>query len=147
MSEQFSVNLQLVNGYQFLVDFGDAGRWQTDEPQPLGQGEGPNPARLLATAVANCLAASLLFALRKYKDDPSGLRATVQGEMVRQEGRLRIGQLQVQLTLNGELTHFDHLERALAQFEQFCIVTQSVRQGIAVSVSVQNDQGELLHQS
>ena len=32
----------------------------TDEPPPLGGDAGPHPA-LLGTAVANCLAASLLF--------------------------------------------------------------------------------------
>lgn len=43
---------------------------QTDEPPPLGGGTGPNPARLLGTAVANCLSASLLFALRKFGNEP-----------------------------------------------------------------------------
>jgi hypothetical protein len=42
----------------------------TDEPPPLGEGRGPNPIRLLAAAVATCLAASLQFALEQRHVDP-----------------------------------------------------------------------------
>jgi hypothetical protein len=37
------------------------------------------------------------------------------------------------------------LARALAQFEQFCTVGQSVAQGIATRVSVRAPDGRLLH--
>ena len=56
--------------YRFEVDFKTPGQplLLTDEPAPLGGGAGPNPARLLGAAVANCLAASLLFSLRKFRN-------------------------------------------------------------------------------
>lgn len=133
---QFSVQLSLVEGYKFLLDFGDMGQLFSDEPPPLGLGEGPNPARLLAASVANCLAASLMFAIRKFKEDPGTVSATVNGRLERQEGRWRIGKLDVALQLGGSLDSMSHLTRALAQFEQFCVVTQSVRQGIEVAVQV-----------
>ena len=60
---QFSVELRLLDGYKFEIDFGEAGQLFSDETPPLGEGTGPNPSRLLAAAVANCLAASLLFAV------------------------------------------------------------------------------------
>ncbi|MFC7002908.1 hypothetical protein ACFQMB_16630 [Pseudobowmanella zhangzhouensis] len=37
-----------------------------------------------------------------------------------------------------------HLQRALAQFEDFCIVTQSVRSGIDVTVNVTDKQNQPL---
>ncbi|TWT19355.1 hypothetical protein FQY83_13455 [Luteimonas marina] len=40
----------------------------SDEPSPLGADRGPDPARLLLPSVANCLVASLLFALRKQRN-------------------------------------------------------------------------------
>ena len=83
----FSVQLRLLDGYKFEIDFGDAGQIWSDEPPPLGGGEGPNPSRLLAAAVANCLAASLLFAVRKFKEDPGPVSAEVRGELERQDGR------------------------------------------------------------
>lgn len=148
MAEQteFSVQLRLLDGYKFEIDFGDAGQLLSDEPPPLGAGEGPNPSRLLAAAVANCLAASLLFAVRKFKEDPGQVQATVVGELERQDGRWRIGKLQVGLQLGADSAAMPHLERALSQFENFCVVTQSVRQGIEVTVQVRDNAGQLLHQ-
>ena len=134
--EPFSVSLTLLEGYRYEVDFGDMGKIITDEPEPLGGSGGPDPARLLATAAANCLAASLSFALRKFKDNPGQIKAVVDGHMARVEGRWRIHHLDVSLHLGTAKADLPHLERALAQFEDFCIVTQSVREGFPVNVSV-----------
>lgn len=143
---QFSVQLKLLDGYKFEIDFGDAGQIFSDEPPPLGAGEGPNPSRLLAASVANCLAASLLFAIRKFKEDPGPVSAEVRGELERQEGLWRIGKLHVNLQLGAQAAAIEHLDRALSQFENFCVVTQSVRHGIEVAVQVRDNQGTLLHQ-
>lgn len=144
MSGGFEVKLRLLENYVFELDFGDFGNIVADEPEPLGQGEGPNPARLLAASVANCLCASLLFALRKFNDNPSGLTATVSGTPERQDGRWRIAHLQVRVQLADAAIDLPHLDKALAQFEDFCVVTQSVRQGIAVDIEVVDGQGKRL---
>ena len=39
----------------------------------------------------------------------------------------------------------ERLDRLLAQFEDFCLVTESVRQGVPVTVSVSDAGGALLH--
>jgi uncharacterized OsmC-like protein len=63
----------------------------TDEPEPLGGGTGPNPSRLLVAAVANCMGASLLFALRKYKNEAGALVVKATAQMGRNEaGRMRV---------------------------------------------------------
>lgn len=144
---QFSVQLTLLEGYRFEIDFGDMGQIFSDETPPLGDAAGPNPSRLLAASVANCLAASLLFAVRKFKEDPGQVRASVHGELERQDGRWRIGKLAVELQLGVAAAEVEHLERVLAQFENFCVVTQSVRQGIAVEVAVKDVTGALVHTS
>lgn len=144
---QFAVQLKLLEGYRFEIDFGDMGQIFSDETPPLGDATGPNPSRLLAASVANCLAASLLFAIRKFKEDPGQVSALVRGELERQDGRWRIGQLAVELQLGVAAANIEHLERVLAQFENFCVVTQSVRQGIAVNVAVKDASGTVLHQS
>jgi len=119
----------------------------TDEAPPLGADKGPNPARLLGTAVANCLAASLLFALRKFRIDMEPLRAVATVAVRRNaQKRLRIGHISVDLHLARPDSGSEPLRRVLDQFEEFCIVTQSVRAGIPVDVRVIDHDGAVLKQ-
>ena len=124
--------------YQFEVQYGDGlAPLRTDESPPLGQGQGPTPVQLLASAVGTCLSASLLFALRKFKQAPEPLRCEVEAQLGRNaDKRLRVQALRATLTLGVPAADLAHLERALEQFEDYCTVTQSVRQGIPVEVSV-----------
>lgn len=137
-SEKQTVRLTQRRDYQFDVDFGGGVPvLLADEPAPLGQGAGPTPVQLLAAAVGNCLSDSLLFALRKFKQQPEPLSAEVTAEVGRNaEGRLRVLGMDASLTLGVPADTLDHLERALGQFEAFCTVTQSVGQGIAIRVHV-----------
>jgi len=136
--QKFTINLTQQNDYRFVVDFGGAvPDLLTDETSPLGGDSGPNPARLLGAAVANCLAASLLFSMRKFKNKPEPLSAAVTVTIKRNEqGRFRIANMEVELDLGVPQEQIVQLERIMAQFEEFCIVTQSVRSGVPVKVSV-----------
>jgi uncharacterized OsmC-like protein len=139
MSETLqTVRLTQVLDYQFDVDFGTPGSaLRADEPAPLGQGLGPSPVQLLAAAVGNCLSASLLFALRKFKQLPEPLTCTVQADVGRNaEGRMRVLGLTATLTLGVPASHIEHLDRVLGGFESYCTVTQSVSPAIPVAVQV-----------
>ena len=141
------VTLEQDGDYAFRVSFDDTALEPllTDESAPLGQDRGPNPSRLLLASVANCLVASLLFALRKQRNQPGKLRAEITASLVRNaEGRWRIPQAFVELQLPEGNEHYQHLDRVLEQFEEFCIVTQSVRQGINVQVTVKDAHGHIL---
>src|SRR3546814_9146017 len=99
---------------------------------------------MLLAAVANCLVASLLFALRKQRNAPGPLRAEVTAVPQRNEqGRWRIPTAAVTLHLPGHDADYRALDRVLAQFEDFCVVTQSVRQGIDVAVRSEEHTSEL----
>lgn len=144
-AEAFDISLTLDDEYRFQVDFGQPGvpSLQVDEPEPLGEGEGPNAARLLAAAVGNCLSASALFCLRKAKVSASGMRTEVRTQLVRNEaGRLRVGKIEV--SIHPELEDEDRarIARCLDLFEDFCLVTESVRKGIDVDVDVHVDAPE-----
>ena len=134
----FEIQLKLVDNYIFEIDFGEFGNIITDEPEPLGSGEGPNPVRLLAASVGNCLAASLLFAVRKFKEEPGGVSATVGGRLDRVDGHWHVVEMLVTLRLGNATAAIPHLSRVLTQFEDFCVVTQSVRAGIPVQVEVRD---------
>jgi uncharacterized OsmC-like protein len=141
-----TVRLSQAQDYQFEVDFG-AGvpGVRTDEPPPLGQGAGPSPVQLLTAAVGNCLSDSLLFALRKFKQQPEPIQTVVTAEVGRNaDGRLRVLAMRATLTLGVPAEQLDHLERVLGSFEAYCTVTQSVGQGIPVAVQVQDSLGSVL---
>ncbi|WP_291010427.1 OsmC family protein [Hydrogenophaga sp.] len=146
MSDNARVTITRQSGYQFLVDFGESlPQWLADEPAPLGEGGGPAPDHLLLAAVANCLSASLLFALQKFKQDPGSLVATATPIVERNDQkRLRIMGIQVQISLGKPAAEIEHLDRVLAQFEDFCTVSMSVRQGIDISVQVRDSTGAQL---
>lgn len=147
MSNNFvQVQLRQQQDYQFQIHFGEGVPVLTaDEPAPLGQGVGPSPMQLLAAAVGNCLADSLLFALRKYKQAPEPIQCEVTAEEGRNaEGRLRVLAIKAVLTLGVPASSLAHLDRVLDQFETFCTVTQSVRLGIPVTVEVWDSSGQKL---
>jgi organic hydroperoxide reductase OsmC/OhrA len=137
---RFSMAIRLKEHYAQVVDFDLTAVTPmiVDETAPLGWEEGPNPARLLGAAVGSCLGASLLFCLRKARVDVSDLRTTVDGTRVRNaRGRLRIGSLRVRLHPSVPAADRERMARCLGLFEDFCIVTESVRHGIDVDVEVE----------
>ena len=142
-SSQTIVRITRQSGYQFLVDFGPAmDALVVDEPPPLGQWTGPSPDQLLMASVANCMSASLTFALQKFREDPGAMQAEVKAVVERNpQNRLRISRLAVHLQLGVDSSKLPHMDRALAQFEEFCTVSMSVRQGIAIDVSVSDAKG------
>ena len=135
----FALTLDLHDGYRQAVDFALPGvaALEVDEPAPLGEGHGPNPARLLGAALGSCLGASLLFCLRKARIDVHGLHTSVKGSIVRNAaGRLRIGRVDVHLEPVVPAEQHERMARCLGVFEDFCIVTASVRAGVDVNVEV-----------
>ncbi len=80
--------------------------------------------------------------MRKFRQSPARITAEVKGELERNErGRLRIGRLDVAIRLADPAGEIKHFERCLAQFEDFCVVTESVRRGIPVGVRVVDGEG------
>jgi organic hydroperoxide reductase OsmC/OhrA len=147
MEGDFRIELVQVADYRFEVRFDNPAvpTLITDELAPLGGDAGPSPSRLLATAVANCLAASLLFALRKFKNEAVPLRVTAAVSMIRNaQNRLRVGRVAVDLHLGVLGSEIGMLDRILGQFEDFCIVTQSIRTAVQVDVRVLDKTGAVL---
>ncbi len=147
MDGDFTIELVQQADYRFEVHFDSAAvpLLTTDEAPPLGQDAGPNPSRLLLLAVANCLSASLLFALRKFKAEPGPLRTSATATLLRNEqNRLRVKHMRVDIHLGVAGAELRQLDRALAQFEDFCVVTQSVRAAIPVDVRVLDATGAVL---
>ena len=137
---EFLTGIELVKDYKFRVNFHNVkeGEIMMDEPEPLGGGDHPNAGKLLAAAVGNCLAASLLFCLRKSRIEARGMKAEARVRIVRNErGRLRIGKITVEIDPGLAEEDRERAARCVTLFEDFCVVTQSVRTGIDVKVAVE----------
>ncbi|HVB38975.1 MAG TPA: OsmC family protein [Vicinamibacterales bacterium] len=141
----YRVHLSFDQGYQFdasFPDFPGTPPLRLDEPSPLGEGRGPNAASVLAAAVGDCLSASLLFCLRKARVEVGGLQTDVSVRLGRNEaGRLRVTEIAVTLepALAGDGA--SRFQRCEELFEDFCPVTQGVREGIPVTVTVKRPAG------
>jgi len=138
-AERFALTLRLQDGYRFLAGFDDEDLppLAMDEPPPLGEGTAPNAARVLAAAIGDCLSASALFCLRRAHVEVRDMRTTVEGSLERNEaGRLRIGAIAVRIEPIVDADQQPRMRRCLELFEDFCVVTQSVRAGVDVDVSV-----------
>ena len=138
-----TVTLRRESGYRFSNRFADGmPELVSDLAPPLGQGAGPSPEHLLAAAVGNCLSASLLFSLTKFKQDPGIVTTRVSAVEGRNErNRLRIQRIDVQVELGKPAREIEHLDRVLETFEDFCTVTASVRQAIPVELQVRDSTG------
>ena len=139
------ITLKLDKGYEFLATFEkwpDLPALRLDEPPPLGEAHGPNAAGLLAAAVGNCLAASLLFCLRRSRVEVRDLAAHVTARVVRNDkGRFRIGGINVEIAPVLSPETAGRLQRCAEMFEDFCVVTESVRHGIPVTVTLAAPEG------
>lgn len=135
---EIEVRIAQRDAYRFEVGFGDALEPAAmDEPPPLGKGSAPNAARFLAAAIGNCLAASMVFCLGKQGTKiERGIEARVKMEIVRTpERRLRVGRVAVEPAVPPGI-EAAALDACRATFEDFCTVTQSVRRGIPVEVTI-----------
>jgi uncharacterized OsmC-like protein len=129
------VTLKLADKFRFVAEFADVPNASVvfDEPLPLGDNSAPNAAEMLGAAVGNCLAASLTLCLRRARINVHDMTAHVTTHVARNErGRFRIRGIDVQLepVVDAGAT----IGRCEEIFQDFCIVTASVEQGIPVHV-------------
>ena len=153
MSEEegrFTIHLEQLEDYQINVrfDWKKAADLLMDEPPPLGGTAGPNASRLLAAAAANCMTASLLYCLAKDSPPAHSVRTEASCVLVRNEKkRARIGRMEVKLVVSDALAESARFNRCKDLFEDFCVVSSSIRQGIPIRVQVTDERGAVLHSS
>jgi uncharacterized OsmC-like protein len=143
MSEEektFKVSMKREEGYVFKVDFGLSGvkEFIMDEPAPVGDDSGPNASKVLAAAMGNCLTASLMFCLQKARAEVGDIETKVEGKLRRNEkGRWRVAEVNVEISPEIDLEVFQsQYDRCHGLFEDFCIVSQSIQEGIPINVEV-----------
>ena len=140
MDTEFTTHLEQVKDYQFTVSFDKEalGKLTMDEPAPIGTEKGPNASKILASALGHCLTSSLIFCLQRSRMPLKHVTTSVHTTLARNDaGRWRIHAVKAEI--NAEPLNEQDRERmkqCLEMFEDFCVVTQSVRKGINIEVAV-----------
>ena len=137
--KEMITTLELLKDFEFKVKFDleNVSDLLMDEPIPLGKGLGPNASRILSAAVGNCTSASLLLCLTKARVKVEGLKTIVATTLGRnEEGYWRVKGIRIKIFPTIEEKFNDQMKRCIELFERYCIVTQSVRKGIKVTVEV-----------
>jgi organic hydroperoxide reductase OsmC/OhrA len=135
----FKVSMSREKDFVFKVDFGiENFDFTMDEPEPVGRDSGPNASKVLAAAMGNCLTASLLFCLNKARAEVGEIETNVEGTMHRNEkGRWRISEIKVEINPEINTAEFaSQYDRCYKLFEDFCIVSKSIEEGIPIHVEV-----------
>jgi len=89
---------------------------------------------------------SLLFALRKFKQNPEPIETKAHCEIGRNEqNRLRILAIYVDIQIGVPGATLENLDRVLSQFQDFCTVSSSVSLGIPVHVTVTDSENAKLY--
>jgi len=137
---EFTIDIERLEDYRFRVEFDkeSMGELMTDETEEAGGDEtGPNPSRLLAASSLNCLMASLIFCMKKKRVELESLSGSVTGTIERVDGRLRVTGLEATIRPEVDSADEQKLEKCKEIFEDYCVVTQSIRNGIDVDVEVE----------
>lgn len=140
MNEKIHAHLRQVAGYKYDITFDELPgmKLTSDEPVPTGKSEGATAAMLLSSAVGHCLTSSLLFCLEKSRVKAKDVSTDVELSMERnQKGRWRVKDIKVKLKPLVETVDAEKLERCKGIFQDFCIVSTSVREGIKIDVEVE----------
>jgi organic hydroperoxide reductase OsmC/OhrA len=99
---------------------------------------GPNPSRMLGTAILGCLSASFIFCLKKKDFTIKDLHATAEVTVGRNEkGFWRVQKIDVNIEPKIDTPEMrKRADRCRKMFEDYCIVTQAVREGIDIDVNL-----------
>jgi uncharacterized OsmC-like protein len=135
------VGISLEKGMLFKCDLGQmkVKDCYIDEEHPEEANmEGPNPSRMLGMAILGCLSASFIFCLKKKEFKVDDLKAEAELTIARNEkGFWRVKKIGV--NIKPKIDDPDVKKRAdqcKKMFEQYCTVTQAVREGIDVDVNL-----------
>lgn len=142
MNEKIHAHVRHEDGYRFNITFDELKdvKLVMDEPKPLGKSEGPTAAMMLSSAVGHCLSSSLMFCMERSRTPLKDVETDVETTLARNDkGRWRVEGIKVNMRAIGDEAVREKLARCKSIFEDFCIVTASVREGIRIEVNVDGE--------
>ena len=135
------VGLKLEREMIFKCDMGEIkveDCYIDEEHQTEAEMWGPNPSRMLGVALLGCLSASFIFCLKKRQFTIEDLDAQAEVVIARNEkGFFRVKNIDVNIKPKIDTPEMrKRADQCAKMFEQYCTVTQAVREGIEVNVNL-----------
>ncbi|MFX0069913.1 MAG: OsmC family protein [Candidatus Hermodarchaeota archaeon] len=133
----FKVNLGYDNVKELIID---------ETMEEKSKQKGPDAAELLAMAILSCLNASFIFCLQKRNLSVEDLEARAEVSFKKIErGYVRIKKIDVKIVpKSNDPLVIKRVNQCIKKmknenmfFEESCIITESVRQGIEVNVDIE----------
>ncbi|MFX0094320.1 MAG: OsmC family protein, partial [Candidatus Hodarchaeota archaeon] len=138
--KSFTIKMKKTGPMQFTTTFDkDFPELLFDEPVGSGGADKyPNASRILTAAVTNCLCASFTFCAMKSKIPVKEIEAQATCTTDRgDEGYWRIQKIEVKIIPTfGSDAPEKRKERCLDIFQNYCVVSASVKKGIDIKVDV-----------
>ncbi|MFX1285803.1 MAG: OsmC family protein [Promethearchaeota archaeon] len=141
MDDSFTIDIKKTGPIQFTTTFDkDFPELLFDEDKSVGGEEKyPNPSRVLVSAVAACLSASLTLCLNKARIPVDEMHTKATYTIVQnEEGYQRISQIDVKIIpkWHSEI-NMKKKTRCTKIFKNLCIATNAVINAVPVNVDIQ----------
>ncbi len=118
---------------------------EMDELDPHGTDSAPNPADYLLLAVGGCLSSSFIYSISKFDISLKKMHAKVRGKYTRVDERVRIERVDVVLDIEPSTEQdLKEIEAwCIDVFRNFCIISESIRKGLPIGVTVKMGDNEI----
>lgn len=141
MEESFTISIKKTGPIQFTTTFDkDFPELLFDEDKAVGGEEKyPNPSRVLVSAVAACLSASLTLCLNKARIPTDEMETRAMCTIGQnEEGYQRISQIDVKIIPKWDSeVNMKKKARCAKIFKSLCVATNAVINEVPVNVDVQ----------
>ncbi|NVM02590.1 MAG: OsmC family protein [Candidatus Helarchaeota archaeon] len=118
-----------------------------DEPQQFhGDDRGPSSLEYLCVGIGGCMGTSLVYCLKRFKATFSELQVDAAAEIhhVPPNRMLRVTALHVDFHITPDPAtqdNIDNINECYEHFAKYCVVTQSVKQGIPFDIKLKINDG------
>lgn len=138
-------NLKITLDYSEKLHFTASARnfedIHVDEPESFhGSNLGPSSVEYILIGIGGCLGSSLIYCLQKKKVQVDELSLIVEGiiKHVGPKMHLKLIEINVEINFKAKKTFSQEVENCLNVFQDYCVVTNSLLNGIPINVKYNN---------
>ena len=134
VSLKYSENLHFTASARHFDDI------HIDEPESFhGTDKGPSPVEFFLIGIGGCLGSTFAYCLQRHNVEIDALEVVVDGQL-KHAGpimSLRLVDIAVELLVTArDNESSEKIEQCIKSFQEYCIVTNSITQGIPLDVKV-----------